>query len=265
MTTYGTLEWARTTHGGRLGSVERAKQMAEAVKFQMAQRLRGQLKEVGASSAAQIELMMKEIELPNTELIRKATDVITEAGPREVLTHSLRVWAWAALFAVRDGRRDVDREALAVAALLHDLGLARRSDHSLSCFAVDSATQTESLLEDWGASKAFGEKVAEAICLHLRVAVPIELGVEAHLIHAGAAADVIGSGLNTIPTDVRAKVFEKYARGDFAGVFSKLLLEESKAHPDSRAALWVSLGFVDRIRKAVGGGGAGSSPAGALK
>jgi hypothetical protein len=248
MATYGTLEWARSTGGGRLGSIERARQMAEAVKFQMAARLRGRPAAVGAASKEQVDRMLKEIVLPATEPVTKAAALVRELGPAELSCHAFRSWAWAALFGLRDDVR-VDREMLALAALLHDLGLARRHPESTTCFAFDGATQAESLLDAWGVMPARRTEIAEAICLHLRVAVPVDLGSVAYLLHAGAAADVIGGGLHTVPAEVRAHVFSEYARGDFAGVFATLLGKESREHPDSRTALWVSLGFLDRIRK----------------
>jgi hypothetical protein len=248
MATYGTLEWARATGGGRLGGIERARQMAEAVKFQVAARLRGRPAAVGAASEAELDRMLREIVLPDTEPVAKAAALVRELGPPELAHHVFRSWAWAALFGLRDGVT-VDRELLALASLLHDLGLARRHAESTTCFAFDGANHAESLLESWGVADPRREEIAEAICLHLRIAVPVEMGAVAHLLHAGAAADVVGSGLHTVPAELKARVFSEHALGDFGEVLSMLLTRESQAHPDSRAALWVSLGFLDRIRK----------------
>lgn len=93
--------------------------------------------------------------------------------------------------------------------------------------------------------------VGEAICLHLRTEVPVELGVEAHLVHAGAAVDLLGGGrLRAIPPRIRDQVLATYPRLAVTRYLVDRLTKESADHPDSRIALWVALGFLERIQAA---------------
>ena len=172
-----------------------------------------------------------------------------EKGPPALANHAYRTWAWGLFLGLRDGR-SFDHESFALAALLHDLALPRRSGTS-ACFAADGAAQAQAELARWGAPREQQTCVGEAICLHLRTEVPVELGVEAHLVHAGAAVDLLGGGrLRAIPPRIRDHVLTTYPRGAVTSYLVERLARESAAHPDSRIALWVSLGFLKRIQAA---------------
>jgi hypothetical protein len=192
--------------------------------------------------------MTAELELPRTAAVESATSLVERLGPPSLANHALRTWAWGTLLGLRDGLT-WDRETFALAALLHDLGLAQRSK-GVTCFAVDGAWQANELLHTWGAPEYRRNAVADAICLHLRVAVPPELGVEAHLVHDGAGVDVIGSRLSAIPPETRARVLAKYPRGDLKEFLAGVLGREGRENPSSRMGLWVSFGFLDRVRRA---------------
>ena len=77
-------------------------------------------------------------------------NLITSLGPRPLANHALRTWAFGCVLGLRDGLT-FDREVLALAALLHDLGLARRTPET-TCFAADGAIQAVELLRDSGRS-----------------------------------------------------------------------------------------------------------------
>jgi hypothetical protein len=49
---------------------------------------------------------------------------------------------------------------------------------------------------------------------------------------------------------VLARLLERHPRGDVKEVLCRSLAGEAKAHPQSRMALWVSLGFLARVRAA---------------
>ncbi|MFT3708856.1 MAG: hypothetical protein QM817_14500 [Archangium sp.] len=139
-----------------------------------------------------------------------------------------------------------DREEFAFGALLHDVALARRR-HEHTCFAHDGALQAIDVLTTQGVDAARAQRVADAICLHLRVAVPTSLGVEAHLVNAGAAVDVIGMRLRELSPETSRAIIEKHPRGDVSALLQRVLGEEAKRHPDSRIARWHELGFARAI------------------
>jgi len=192
--------------------------------------------------------MIREVELPRTELVERAAALVTEVGPDALAGHAFRTCDWGSLLGMRDGL-SWDKETFALAALLHDLALARRDDR-VGCFAADGAKQAVSLLEEWNVAEPLRRRIGDAICLHVRIAVPPDLGVEAHLVHDGAGLDVVGRRLSEVEPELRRRVLERYPRGDLKGFLADFFVQEAEKHPESRMGLWVSSGFVDRIRRA---------------
>jgi len=224
---FGDIEWARSG-GGRLSRGERIGQIWEVVRLRITQRLRAKPQTFGARCPEEIDRMMTEVELPTSDLVERAASLVTRLGPDALTGHALRTFAWGALLGMRDGL-SWDHEAFALAALLHDLALARRTHH-VACFAADGALQ--------------------ASALHVRARVPPNLGVEAHLVHGGAGVDVIGSGLSGIDPELRKRVLARHPRGELKAFLADVFAREAREHPKSRMALWVSFGFADRILRA---------------
>lgn len=245
--TFGDIEWARGG-GGRLSTGERIGQVWEVLRFRMTQRLRATPRALGARSPDEVDRLMAEVELPKSVHVERAVALVERLGPNALAGHALRTFAWGTLIGIRDGL-SWDREAFALAALLHDLALARRTD-GVCCFAADGALQADSLLEEWGTHEGMRKVVADAICLHVRVSVPTTLGTEAHLVHAGAGVDVVGSGLSGIDPELRRRVLARHPRGELKTFLAEVFERERKEHPESRMGLWVSNGFIDRIRSA---------------
>lgn len=248
MNHFGDMAWAARS-GGNLRGIERLVQLWEAVRYRMESRPpHRSVGPVAGVTARQARALLAELTLPSSPLVARAAEAVTALGPAPLAGHALRTWAWGAVLGRRDGL-SWDLEAHALAALLHDLGLARRTP-GVPCFAVDGAQQARALLRSWGADDAQSAVVADAICLHLRVRVPAELGVVAHLVHAGAAVDVVGDRLAEIPTEIQGRVLSEHPRRGFPELLCDAFRRERREHRASRAALWVSLGFLRRVAAA---------------
>lgn len=239
---YGDLEWATRT-GGRLRGVERVTQLFLAVKADL--RLRFRKPEVPGSADAAAAL--EACELPSSPAVKSVLATVEGLGPPALVGHVLRTYAFGTVLGLQSGLT-WDRELFAFSALLHDVALARRRDEH-TCFAHDGALQAREVLTGLGVEPTRAHRVAEAVCLHLRVSVPVELGVEAHLVNAGAAVDVVGLRLGELSAEARETILDRYPRADVTAVLQRLLGDEGRRHPDSRAALWLSLGFSRAIAK----------------
>jgi hypothetical protein len=245
--TFGDMDWARRD-GGRVSRVERFGQIWEVVRFRIGQRLRRSHHAFGVRSPAEVDRMMAEVEMPATEHVARATALVVGLGPEALAGHALRTFAWGALLGMRDGLT-WDTETFALAALLHDLAIARRNE-TTCCFAADGATQAMTLLAEWQVPEAKRVQIGDAICMHVRVSVPVKLGVEAHLVHAGAGVDVIGRRLSELEPELQHRVLARFPRGDLKSFLADFFIHDAEQHPDSRMAFWISSGFADRIRRA---------------
>ena len=262
------LAWGRRT-GGRLTARDEAALLLSAAGTLVAQRL---------VRARPTETLVVAEQPPDSAFARRCLAVAQERSGRELLGHCLRTWLWADLTAQLD-RVAHDPELLYAACLLHDLGLvpdrgaaaaptpasptpasptpasptpASPTPGSPSpavasgCFAVDGALEAHAVATTEGYPRA-GE-LADAVALHLDVTVPLALGAEAHLLHAGAGLDVLAVGLRRVPPAARAAVLGRHPRDGFAATLQTSLAEEAVRRPRSRTGVMQRrLGFTDRV------------------
>lgn len=238
---YGSLAWARATKG-HLTGFERLRQLwAVAV----AQLRLGRASPPGFR-ADDVELALREAQLPDTPVVTACHALVDSLGPPSLVGHAVRTYVWGTVLGLRDGF-SWDRELFAAAALLHDVGLARRRS-TFTCFAHDGAEQALAFLESRGVEESRRARVADAVCLHVRVDVPPSLGVEAHLVHAGAGVDVVGRRLHELSPALCRAVLERHPRLDLVDVLARLFRDEHRNHPTARVGRWVQSGFLSFIR-----------------
>jgi hypothetical protein len=115
---------------------------------------------------------------------------------------------------------------------------------------VEGAFAAERSLAAHGLDRARRDLVAEAISLHMNVRVPAALGVEAHLLHAGAALDVVGARIHEVAAATRDGVLRAHPRLEMKRHIAAAMERESGARPGSRTAVLCRLGFISMIRRA---------------
>lgn len=155
------------------------------------------------------------IELPDTALVRAATEYIRGVEDDLLFHHSRRVFYFGALQGLRRGLQP-DLELLYVGAMFHDIGLTQgyRSSSQLR-FEVDGANAARDFLLQHGVDEAAARKVWLGIALHTTPGVPEFLEPEIALVTAGVETDVLGIGLgNLAPGDLSA-VTTAHPRPDF--------------------------------------------------
>ena len=243
--TVGTLAWARRT-GGRLGRADRLRLFAQAALANLERVFRRR----GASMPG---IDVGAIRVPDSRLCRDAEAHAAAACEDWLLNHCLRTYAWGFLLGAAE-RRAFDEEILFVAAILHDLGLAGAAATTdvrpVECFAVQGAFAAEAFLAARDEAGDRNRRVAEAISLHMNVRVGVGAGVEAHLLHEGAAMDVIGARLDEIPEAARGSVLARHPRLEMKRDIAAAMERQAARRPRSRVAFLCGLGFVTMIRRA---------------
>jgi len=155
------------------------------------------------------------IVIPDTPLVREATDFIRDAEDDLLFNHSRRVFLFGALQGRRRGL-EPDLELLYVGAMFHDLGLTERyRTTSTVRFEVDSANAARDFLLDHGVDRADAAKVWLGIALHTTPGVPEFLEPEIALVTAGVETDVLGIGRDDLSTEALAAVTAAHPRPDF--------------------------------------------------
>jgi hypothetical protein len=240
----GTLAWARRT-GGRLGSSDRLRLMADAILVRLNRRLRAQRKPPFSAEADSLRI-------PDTALCVAAGQLLAAVSEAWLVSHCLRTFFWATILGMRDGCT-YDEELLFVGSALHDLGLteagATLSTIPVECFAVEGALAAEAFLARHGVPEERRERVAEAIALHMNVRVPLKHGVEAHLLHAGAGFDVVGARYGELAAGTRDAVLARHPRFEAKRDLVTVMKQQSHTRPHSRAAFLCRHGLISLIRQ----------------
>ena len=246
MTDVGSMAWATRT-GGRMSRSDRLVQLTEAGGVRAGLLFRRFLPR---RSAERIEL--GSVVVPDSAVAREAAELCITSSSQSLANHCLRTFYWGSMLA---GARDLrfDTELLWVAALLHDLGLTDSfgfQDDRFDCFAYESAVVAEEFARDrgWGADRA--STLAETICRHLNVKVPVGDGPEAHLLRAGSGLDVVGARLHEIHRADRDEVLSRYPRLHFKDELSDLAGEQGRRRPGSRMSFLMANGFGGMIKRA---------------
>jgi len=193
------------------------------------------------------------IRVPDSGLCKSASELLASASQPWLVNHCLRTFFWATILG-RQGQHRFDEELLFVASALHDIGLTsagdRLSPSSAECFAVEGAFAAENFLAQYGLDHRRQEVVAEAISLHLNVRVSVAHGIEAHLLHEGAAFDVVGARFDEVAATTRNEVLGVHPRLEMKSSLVAAMKQQSNMRPRSRAGFLCGHGFISMIRHA---------------
>jgi len=262
----GTLPWADQT-GGQLSLQDRLALFAQGVPTQTEELVGWLLSRVRRMKRTDHAVLLRLAgsvgsDKPTTSIERAARDLCWAVSPPWLRAHCCRTYALGALL----GRGlSFDSEILFVASMLHDVGLTdafrQGSDPGLipaytqkgaPCFAVRGAGVAQSLASIHGWPSASSNALAEAISLHLNARVTKSRGVEAHLLNAASAFDVVRLKSYRLPFESARRVEERWPRGDsFCRDLLAVWVHESDDHPQCRGAFLNRWGcFKQRVRRA---------------
>src|SRR5579871_4904347 len=149
------------------------------------------------------------IPIPDSKLAREATELLREHGTKLLFAHSLRVYLFGAIRGRHRGLT-VDHELLYFGAVFHDLGLTAKYRSPNHRFEVDGANAARDFLRANGLDEATVGVVWDAIALHTTPEIPWLKRPEIALVTAGVEADVLGDGLEEMPSSDRDAVLVAY-------------------------------------------------------
>ncbi|OBI20471.1 HD domain-containing protein [Mycobacterium sp. E2497] len=172
------------------------------------------------------------IVIPDTAVVRDATDFIRGAEDDVLFHHSRRVFLFGALHGRRLGLVP-DPELLYVGAMFHDLGLTARYGSSSQRFEMDGADAARDFLLERGVEKSEADKVWLGIALHSTPEVPARLCPETALLAAGVKTDVVGVGCDDLAPDAVDAVIAAHPRPDFKNRILAAFNDGMKHRPDT--------------------------------
>src|SRR5208282_3092438 len=169
------------------------------------------------------------IKVPDTALVHDAMDLSRSLLEPFLFNHVMRSWLFGIVLA-ESAAIAPDAELLAVAAILHDLGLTDRYAAE-NRFEVDGANAARAFLSDRGISTRQIQLVWDAIALHTTPTLALHKEPEVVMVHSGIAVDVIGVGLDRIPQDKQRAVLTEFPRLAFKNQFQASLCNVVRRKP----------------------------------
>lgn len=154
------------------------------------------------------------ITIPDSPMIRDATDLVRRAADDVLFDHSRRVFFWGSLKARVRGIA-VDPELAYVGGLFHDLGLTEAFRSNDQRFEIDGADAAYAFLLEHGRSEADARDVWLAIALHTTPAIPLHLSGNVAVVTLGVETDVLGLDLDQVGDRERRAVVAAHPRGEF--------------------------------------------------
>ncbi|MEU0965937.1 HD domain-containing protein [Streptomyces sp. NPDC005917] len=172
------------------------------------------------------------IRIPDTALVREATEMVCDVATPLVFDHSRRVFLWGSLRG-RALALAFDPELLYVGAMFHDLGLTKRLRRTDQRFEIDGADEARRFLHAHGITGEPADRVWTSIALHTTPEIPLHMAPEIALVTRGVELDVLGIGYHEVTDEQRAAVVAAHPRPDFKNQILAAFTEGIQDRPDT--------------------------------
>jgi hypothetical protein len=176
--------------------------------------------------------------IPDSEICKKATQLVTEISPTSLCNHCIRTFLFGDLLGIRGGLK-CDRELLYLGAIMHDLGLTERFDAEQR-FEVNGADAARTFVLEQGLSDEKAEIVWDAIALHTSIGIAVRKQPEIALVHLGATADLLGIRISDITPETVEQILDAYPRLGFNQQITQLMVSQVKRKPQTATFTWLA-------------------------
>jgi len=175
---------------------------------------------------------------PDTRAAREAEALLREMSSPQMIGHSFRTyWFSCVAYELAEKKLSLDREALYVAALSHDVALFDPSPPpSERCFTVGCARRAREIATRCGWDRERQDRMAMAITANLNPVVPAAVhGAEAHFLSLGGRVEVLAEEWKVHPENL-AEILSRHPRGGLAKDALAHVDQERRRHPGCRFA-----------------------------
>ena len=145
------------------------------------------------------------VSIPNSKLVREATELIRDTEPPLLFHHSTRVYLFGALAGLRKKLR-FDPELLYVGAMFHDIGLTRSYSSTIERFEVGGVNAAREFPLKHRISGEAVDAVWDTIALHTTPGILQHKKPEVALVTAGVEMDVLGLGFAEFGKEQREEI-----------------------------------------------------------
>ena len=169
------------------------------------------------TEASEVRLLAG-VSVPDTPLVHGAIEYARQHSEPYLFNHVMRSWLFAASLAQLDGTPH-DAEVLAVAAVLHDLGLSKDFDGPLR-FEVEGANAAREFARVQGIDARRAQLVWDGVALNSTPSIALYKEAEVALCTAGTLLDWAGPGAEKLTQGQMAAILEAFPRRDMKQRFT---------------------------------------------
>ena len=171
------------------------------------------------------------VSVPNTPVISRAIEFARERSEPYLFNHAMRSWLFASMIAQRNQTMH-DGEVLAVATILHDVGLAEDFDGPLR-FEVEGANAARVFARDQGLDDHRTQLIWDTVALNSTPSIALHKEVEVALSTMGIGLDWGGWGYEAIDHTQLAAILEEFPRLEMKKQFTHAVCRIVETRPDT--------------------------------
>lgn len=178
--------------------------------------------------------------LPDSAVVVEAIELAREHSEPWLLNHAMRSWLFSTHIAAIKGWQ-YDAEAVAVASVLHDLGLTA-AHGGTNRFEVHSADAARAFLATSAPTMETHRRqlVWDSIALHATSSIAQHKQPEVSLVNSGIIMDYSGSRKDEIAASTVAAILQQFPRLRMKEAFTSCLIDLAQKRPTSTYGTWVA-------------------------
>jgi hypothetical protein len=171
------------------------------------------------------------VSVPDTPLVSRAIEYARAHSDPYLFNHVIRSWLFAVTLAQRN-RTAHDEEVLAVATILHDLGLAAAFNGPLR-FEVEGANAARTFAQKLGVDDRRAQLIWDTVALNSTPSIALHKETEIVLSTAGIGLDWGGWGYETLGDDQIAAILDAFPRLDMKQQFTRAVCGIVETRPQT--------------------------------
>lgn len=183
------------------------------------------------ASAGDATRLLAGIVVPDTPLVARAIEYAREHSEPYLFNHVMRSWLFAVAI-TQQKRTPHDAEVLAVATVLHDLGLAKAFSGPLR-FEVEGANAARAFARAQGVTESRAQLIWDVGALNSTPSIALYREGEVALATAGIALDWGGWGYDLLTETQVATVVEAFPRLEMKQRFTRDVCRIVESRPDT--------------------------------
>jgi hypothetical protein len=184
------------------------------------------------ASGVQVPLrVLAGVSLPDTSLVFRAIEYARQHCEPYLFNHVMRSWLFAVSLAQLDGTPH-DAEVLAVATVLHDVGLSTGVNGPLR-FEVEGANAAREFAREEGIDDRRAQLIWDSVALNSTPSIALHKETEVALCSAGTVLDWSGQGSDRLTNDQMAAILEAFPRLEMKRRFTHAVCRIVETRPDT--------------------------------